>query len=131
MSNFSKYGSFVDVAFAAGAATSSAVDLRQLLHADGTPDVGELRLIGFKIPSGWVAAPLTLLHSLDGGVTYQSMYDATGVEYQMTVVAGSYTLLMPSDLIGISNFKLQSGTTSAQVTQPSAVTVRANLRRFE
>lgn len=131
MALMSKYGANVKFNFAAGAASSNAVDLRQALTNDGLPESAELRLVGFGIPSAWTAAKLTLLASFDDGRTFQSVYDASGTEYQMTVIAGGYCLLLPGDLVGIKQLKLQSGVTGTTVNQVSAVTVTGNTRRFE
>lgn len=132
MSLFSKYGANTNFNFAASSHVSNAINLRQALNStSGLPEAAEMHLLGFNIDANWTAAKLTLLNSMDDGVTFQSVYDATGTEYQMTVVAGGYCLLLPGDLVGLRYVKLQSGTTAATIAQTSAVTLKARLRRFE
>lgn len=75
-------------------------------------------LVGVVTPSGWTTAAIAFQVSYDQGTTYVVLLDATGAEYgPSSVVASRYVAIDPSLFLGITNLKIQSGTSAATVAQ--------------
>jgi hypothetical protein len=83
----------------------------------GVINLGYRRVKGIQMPaSGWVTANLTFQVSYDNGVTYQT-YWVYDVEYSMSATSSVNLNCKPSDWLGISFFKIRSGTAAAPVNQ--------------
>lgn len=97
------------VAIAAGASLSGAVDL------------GELTAGAIILPADWTAASLTFLVSADG-VTYVPLY-GDGIEIAYPVSTSICIRLYPSEWASFRYLKVRSGTASAPVAQVLARTL--------
>jgi hypothetical protein len=82
-------------------------------------DLKGLSLVGLLMPAAWTAATMTLVMSHDAATSY-NVFDGDGTEVELTVSAGQYIKLSPSDFAGIHFLKLRSGTASAPVNQGAA-----------
>jgi hypothetical protein len=74
------------------------------------------RLIAIQMPAAWTAAVLTFQGSMDG-ITFSDIYDATGAEISVTVVAAHGVSLDVTVFAGWQFLKFRSGTGAAAVNQ--------------
>lgn len=86
--------------------------------------VGGGRHMAIEMPSGWTAALITFQGSKDG-VTWQNIYNDSGVEVSATVTAGTGCAL---DVAALSLapwpwLKIRSGTSASAVNQEAARTL--------
>ena len=113
---------YTTATIANGASLSNAVNL---------PVKGFLgcRLFGIIMPSAWTAANLTFQVSVDGGTTYQNLYDDSGVEI-ICVAAASTTIVFrdPTIFSSIALLKVRSGTAATPVNQGGNRTIGLVLR---
>lgn len=103
-------GNFVlkPVTISSGGSLSAAVDALGLL------------LLGIKMPAAWTTAGLTFSGSVDGGTTYQDLYDEDGNEVGWTGAAVDRILFQAGAqpiLCGMTHLKIRSGTSGTPVTQ--------------
>lgn len=103
----------VTVKIASGSALSEAINLDKI---DNTP--AGLRLFAIIMPAAWTAANLTFQVSVDGGTTYQNLYDDSGVEI-VCVSSASTTIVFrdPTIFSSIALLKVRSGTAATPVNQ--------------
>ena len=81
-------------------------------------------IVAISVPANWTAAVITFLHSTDNNVdTFKSVFDKTGAEYSITVVAGNLVAIPSTDLTGLRYIQVRSGTKAAPVNQVNAVTL--------
>lgn len=80
-------------------------------------------LCGVVMPAAWTSANLTFQASIDGGVTFNNVFDDAGNELTMTAAASRYIVLANiGQWIGFgpnTQIKLRSGTSGSPVTQGS------------
>jgi hypothetical protein len=104
------------VTIANGQATSSAVDCLGMV------------LLGIVFPSAWTAAKIDFQGSVDGGASYQTLYDEDGdARIEWTSAAASRILLASgtSEVIGgLTQLKVRSETAGADTNQGQAVTLQ-------
>lgn len=92
--------------------------------------VGGHKPIGVVMPSAWTAANLTFQVSVDGGTTWNNLYDKDGVEYTVTASTSRYIILPPYDWAGITHLKIRSGTAAVAVNQGAARTIYVRCRAY-
>ena len=80
-------------------------------------NLGGLRLFGIVMPAAWTAANVSFLMSPDNGVTWQPVFDATGVEVSATAAAARCILLDPALLPALQWLQIRSGTSGAPTNQ--------------
>jgi len=73
-------------------------------------------LLGIEMSAAWTAATLTFQHSING-TNFFDMYDGSGTEVALTVVAAHYVFLPPANWSGIVYLKVRSGTGGTPVNQ--------------
>jgi len=80
-------------------------------------------ILGVHIPGSWTTADIVLLTSFDQGVTYVPVCAASdAAEVAFKAAAGKY-VQFATPLQGLKYVKVQSGPTSAKVTQSAERTV--------
>lgn len=79
-------------------------------------------LTAIVLKDNWTAALVSLLVSLDGGATYVPLY-RDGAQFAEPGTVGQYINLDPTLFSGVTNLKVQSGTSANPVAQPLAATV--------
>lgn len=97
--------------------------------SNAVPVIG-LKIFGFLMPSGWDAAALTVLVSMDYGVTYvpmKSLYDGTEIT-SVVNASGYFPLPNPQVFAAVTNIKLQSGTSASPVNQTADRAIQLVLR---
>jgi len=81
-------------------------------------------LVGVVTPSGWTTAGISWQVSYDGGTTYVVLLDSTGTEITAAAVAASrYVALDPTQFLGATNVKVQSGTSASTTNQSGGDTL--------
>lgn len=90
---------------------------------DGVIDLRKKSLVGIQMPAAWTAANLTFSASMDGGVTFNDLYDDSGTERTVTAAAGRSITLDPMRFLGCTHLKIRSGTSAAAVNQGAARTI--------
>lgn len=97
------------VTIASGNSLSGAISLSTAL------------LSAVVMPAAWTSANLTFQASIDGGVTFNNVFDDAGNELTMTAAANRYIILANiSQWIGFgpnTQIKIRSGTSGSPVTQ--------------
>lgn len=107
------------VAIASGASiTSTGGDTN-----NGIIDLRAKSLVGIQMPGTWTAAALTFSASMDGGTTFNDLYDDTMTERSISVVASRTITLDPTKFMGVTHLKLRSGTGASAVNQGAARTI--------
>jgi hypothetical protein len=86
----------------------------------GPVPIGAQVITGIVMPAAWTAASLTFQVSVDDGVTWSDLYDATGTEVTFLTAAGRFVAVDPSLWLGVSHVKVRSGTGGAAVNQGGA-----------
>ena len=86
-------------------------------------------LTGIQMPVTWVAAAITFQHSLDN-VTYNDLF-LSGTEVSITVLAGQFVQLNPTDFCDIRYLKVRSGTSVSPVDQTANRVIQLSARHFE
>ncbi len=89
----------------------------------GIIDLTKKALVGVSIPAAWTTAGLTFLGSTDGGTTFFDLYDETGTERAVLVVASRTITLEPTKFMGCTHLKIRSGTSATPVAQAAARTL--------
>jgi hypothetical protein len=90
----------------------------------GVINLGNRRVKGIQMPaSGWVTANLTFQVSYDNGATYQNYY-VDDVEHLMTAGNAMNLNANPRTWVGISLFKIRSGTSGTPVNQTGVTAAR-------
>lgn len=84
-------------------------------------------LLRLRMPAGWTAANLTVQTSPDN-VTWNDLYDNTGVEYTIVAAASRSILIPPSDFPAMRWVRFRSGTGGAPMNQTAAATIDATVR---
>lgn len=81
--------------------------------------LGNGRVCGIQMPSAWTAAGLTFQGSVDGGSTYQNIYDgATERLITSAAAVASVTLSLDGrDWAAFTHIKIRSGTSGTPVNQ--------------
>lgn len=97
-------GSYSTAVIANGASQSNALDI-----------FGQA-ITGFQMPTGWTAAAITLLASVDEDGPFQPVYDADGTELTVTTAASRFVALDPAGL-RFRYVKLRSGVAATPVNQ--------------
>ena len=92
----------------------------------GAAFCGGLRPRGIYIPSNWTTAAMYFFTSHDN-TNFSEVYDGSGNEYQVAVVAGTYVLLDPDVFDYIFALQIQSGPTALPVIQTYAQSLIINL----
>ncbi len=93
-------------------------------------DIGTKSLVGIQIPSTWLAAPISLQASIDGGTTWGVVLTVAGgstTPFQTASIANGtqvYVAIDPAILRGISSYKIQSGVPGTLVVQTGGVTLQ-------
>ena len=88
----------------------------------GNIAVGNTILDTLLVPTGWTAANITLLGSING-TTFFPVHDAAGVEVTLTAAADRIVRFPPDFRLGFPYLRIRSGTTAAPVNQAAARTV--------
>ncbi len=91
--------------------------------ASGAITVTGKALVGLQMPSAWTAANLTFSGSMDGGATYNDLYDEVGTERSVVAAASRSITLDPAKFLGLTHIKVRSGTTGTPVNQGAARTI--------
>jgi hypothetical protein len=102
----------------------ATIDIQGSLSAG--VDILGLLLLGVKMPAAWTAAGLTFQGSVDGGVSYQDLYDEDGNEVGWTGAAIDRILLQAGAqpiVAGLTHLKVRSGTAALPVAQGAARTL--------
>lgn len=109
----------VDVVIPSGAAGLSAyVDLKGNIP------------VAIQMPGTWVAAALTFQASLDGGTTFNDLYDTDGSEISLTVAAARVVVLSTPAIFWAGGLiKVRSGTAATPVNQTADRTLKLFVRR--
>jgi hypothetical protein len=84
--------------------------------------VGNTVLDTLLVPTGWTAANITLLGSIDG-TTFFPVHDAAGAEVILNAAADRIVRFPPDFRIGFPFLRVRSGTTATPVNQAAARTV--------
>lgn len=87
---------------------------------NGIIDLTMKSLVGIQMPSSWTTAALTFSASLDGGVTFNDLYDDNMVERSISVAASRSISLDPTKFMGVTHLKFRSGTGGSPVNQAAA-----------
>lgn len=90
---------------------------------NGIIDLRAKSLVGLQMPSAWTAAALTFSVSMDGGTTYNDLYDDTMTERSIAVVASRAITVDPTKFMGCTHLKIRSGTGASAVNQGAARTL--------
>lgn len=87
-------------------------------------NLGDQSLYGIVIPDAWTAANLTFQASVDSGLTWHDVKDATGDEVVVTAsTAGDYITLIPDALKAVTDVKVRSGISGTAVNQVATATI--------
>lgn len=78
-----------------------------------------LTLVGIQMPAAWTAAALTFQVSVDGGSTWQNLYDGSS-ERSEAVDAARYQRIDYTKYAGFTWLKVRSGTAGTPVNQGAA-----------
>lgn len=89
----------------------------------GIIDLTKKSLVGIQMPAAWTAAGLSFSVSMDGGTTYNDLYDDTMTERSIAVVASRSITLDPTKFMGCTHLKFRSGTGAGPVNQGAARTI--------
>jgi hypothetical protein len=93
--------------------------------------LGAKVLTAIQMPAAWDAAPISFQVSLDGGVTYQPLYDGAGSIVQIPSPAASHNeTVNPADLASGIFLKLQSGVPGTLVNQTADRVLTLFSRRY-
>lgn len=94
--------------------------------------LGEQVLVGLLMSAAWTAASLTFQISIDGGVTWNDLYDDSGTEVTLapTSPAGKYMAISPDPFAGAVFLKIRSGTTGSPVNQGADRTLTLLTRKL-
>lgn len=85
---------------------------------------GGMKLTAIQVPASWTAAVITFQAAKTLNGTYGDVRNSEGIEYSVTVVAGTdWIELDPIDFLGCKFFKLRSGTSAAPVAQAADRTI--------
>lgn len=69
-------------------------------------------------PAGWTTQALSFQVSWDYGTTYNVLWDDSGAEYSIAaVVASRVVAVNPTNFLGATHVKVQSGTSASPQTQ--------------
>ena len=79
-------------------------------------DFGNTKLVRIVIPSAWTTADITFLTSIDG-LTWDSLYDKEGVEYNVKAGASRSIIISRNDMLSIRYLRIRSGTLALPVNQ--------------
>jgi hypothetical protein len=110
--------STIPATIAAGASLSGQTDLYP-----GT-------LVGIWMPASWTSASLTFQVSPDGGATWLELYTYAGSNLVLTVAAGQFIAVDPTQWKGIYSVKVRSGTSATPVTQGAQAIVNLIVRQM-
>jgi hypothetical protein len=102
----------VAATIAAGQSLSNSVDL--------LPST----LVGLWMPASWTAASLTFQVSPDGDNTWLELVNYAGSNVTLTVAAGQFIQIDPTQWKGIYSVKLRSGTLASPVTQAASASIQ-------
>lgn len=80
-------------------------------------------LVGIQMPADWTAAVLSFQGSMDGGTTFNNLYDDAGTERVVVVTAARSVTLDPMKFMGLTHIKFRSGTSAGAVVQVAARTI--------
>lgn len=72
--------------------------------------------VKFLIPAAFTGTTITINGSIDGGVTYNPLYNSSGSQISYTVTTGGLYALNPLDLVGCDAIKLVASAQAAQRT---------------
>ena len=118
MTTISRYHGTISATIASSASLSGAVE------------ISTAPILALYIPSGWTTAAMTFQGSVDGGTTYASVFDDSGVEVQIASTsintAAAQVIVNASvleKLAGLQFIKIRSGTSGSPVTQTAAITI--------
>lgn len=96
--------------------TTTIADSTSLSPAVECP--GQRVLCAVRVPSGWTTAAISFQVSDDGGTTYTVLWTDAGAEYSIAAVTASKTVAVdPTNFLGATHIKIQSGTSGATVSQ--------------
>lgn len=73
-------------------------------------------LVAIIMPAAWTAASLTFQASVDD-ITYNNVYNESGIEKTVTASTSRYIALNPADFVGANYIKVRSGTSGTPVNQ--------------
>ena len=92
-------------------------------------DAKQKTLVGVVTPAAWTTAGVSFQVSYDNGTTYVVLWDDTGAEYTIPAVPASrYVAVDPTKFLGVTNIKIQSGTSAATTNQAGSDIVTLVLR---
>jgi hypothetical protein len=113
--------------------------LRPVVIAAGTSlspevDLGSYgSLVGIQVPANWTTAALTFQNSVDGGVTWDEVWDIASGNLTVVSLAGGTLVynvaLDPARFRGVRAVKVRSGTQATPVNQVNQVTLQLVLRQ--
>lgn len=90
----------------------------------GPIDVGRLRLVGVKVPAGWVTAAITFqalvlaTNATPPAETYGDVKDEAAAELSLgSAVASTYIAVVSKRIQGLNRIKVRSGVTATPVSQ--------------
>ncbi len=73
------------------------------------PTNGLAVLCALSMPAAFTGTAITFQVSIDGGTTWNALYDDTGTLVTVTVAASRHIRLIPSLFAGLDHIKLVSG----------------------
>lgn len=113
------------VTIAAASSISSSINLNGMVNAPNG-----LRLFGIVMPSEWTDANITFQVSVDGGTTWNNLYNSSGSEVQVVADSSRAIIIEPDAFASITYIKIRSGTSGTAVNQAAARTIKLLLRSY-
>ena len=87
-------------------------------------------LVGIWMPAAWTAASMTFQALSPDGSTWLELYTYAGAELTLTVAAGQFIAIDPTQWKGISSVKVRSGTSASPVNQTAQAIVTLITRQL-
>lgn len=97
--------------------TQTSVTIANGTSLSAAVPIGDKVPVGIAMPAGWDAAGLSFQVSVDGGTSWNELYDTSGNAISFTVAASRYVYMDPTVWIGINMIKIRSGTSGSPVNQ--------------
>ena len=87
-------------------------------------------LVGVWMPAVWTAASITFQTLSPDGSTWLELYTYPGAEVTLTVAAGQFIAVDPTQWKGITAVKVRSGTAASPVAQSAQAIVNLVTRQM-
>ena len=96
----------------------------------GQTDIFPGTLVGIWMPAAWTAASMTFQALSPDGSTWLNLINYAGSELTLTVAAGQFIAIDPTQWKGISSVKVRSGTSASPVNQTAQAIVTLITRQL-